>query len=121
MLTLIARKGVGRLEIMDRAEIIKCQPVSLGNNRSPLPCCPYCGGDLNSYRRELRIRSDKSAIHRGVQIGFIRQKGEGLGFRLNGWRYVDKRGFLTLELAQQAAVAMIDELLDSAKVQTLED
>jgi hypothetical protein len=87
----------------------------------PMSRCPYCDGDLDAYRKARRTRlRRKRLVHRGVEIEFLRQPG-GISFTLNGRRYVDRRRFLDQGAAIETATAMIDELLDSAKVQALDD
>ena len=81
--------------------------------------CPYCDGDLDAYRKARRTRlRRKRLVHRGVEIEFLRQPS-GISFTLNGRRYVDRRRFLDQGAAIETATAMIDELLDSAKVESL--
>jgi hypothetical protein len=82
--------------------------------------CPYCGGDLENYRRARFTRLKNARTHRGVKIQEAR-KPIGFGFTLNGRRYLDQHCFLSQEEAFAAALSTIDELLDSAKVQALDD
>jgi hypothetical protein len=82
--------------------------------------CPYCNGDLDEYRKERRRKLIPAAVHRGVVIHTVRQ-GIGFSFALNGKRFEDQRRWFYQVEAVDFAKAMIDELLDSAKVQTLEE
>lgn len=83
--------------------------------------CPYCNGDLVAYQTAARKKLNGAMIYRGVAISVARLFGGSIIFRLNGRRYEDRRRFLNEEDAVNVAKALIDELLDSAKVESVEE
>lgn len=83
--------------------------------------CPYCQGDLDRYRLALKNTRGRGPVsHRGMLVR-LERRNAGFGFSLNDGRYTDKRSFLFAADAYSAAADLIDEMLNSAKVVTLED
>ena len=98
---------------------LDCQPVKYQKWR--IDKCPKCGFDLEAYRKARRIKIEGPIIHRGVTIGLKSHKTPGVSFTLGGRRYLDGRRFTEQTMAIAAAFMLIDELLDSAKVEALDD